>query len=143
MGMEELRALYEGYIRQVERLELESKPTDGLFGMGKGVSGDSCHDDFAERLKELLAELEAEEPSSEKLREVLGYIYRMSAENKEPVSAYWTMNAVHGLTAGLIARLEPQDAAALYGTYIADHPRRMRFPVQKQVIKALERAMKA
>jgi len=143
MCMEELRELYEGYIRQVERLELERKPADGLFGIGKGVADDPCHDAFAGRLKELLAELEVEEPSSADLREILSYIYRMSAENKEPVSAYWTMNAVHGLTAGLIARLDPQDAAALHDTYIAEYPRRMRFPVQKQVIKALERAMKA
>lgn len=143
IGIAELRELYEEYIGQVGRLESERKPVDGLFGMGKRVSDDPCHDAFTERLKEYLEELEAEAPPSSELAEILGYIYRMPAEENAPVSTYWVMKAVHGLTADLISRLEPQDAAALYGRYTADHPKRMRFPVQKKVIKALEHAMNA
>ena len=48
MGMAEVKKLYSEYIAQVQELESKKKIGDGLFGMGKKISDDPCHDAFAE-----------------------------------------------------------------------------------------------
>ena len=140
MGLTEIMEIYGEYITQVQKLEKEKKPGDGLFGMGKKISDDSCHDAFAEKLRAELKSFGDTAPSSAEVREVLGYIYHAPTEMNEALSTYWMMNAVHGLTVKLIEKLEPDDAQALMKLYDKDVPKRTRFPVQKQVFSALKKA---
>ncbi len=141
-GLTAVRALYEEYIDEVGRLERNKKPADGLLGFGKKISEDPCHDRFAERIEGLLREYAAEKPGSADIREVLEYIYSIQREHKDPVCAYWLMNAVHGFTVELAGMLSREDASALYELYERNCPRRERFPVQKKVLKALKSAAK-
>ena len=60
-------------------------------------------------------------------------------EHPEPLSVFWMLNAVHGLTADLIPLLDPDDATLLRGQYDRDFPRRERLPVQKKVYEALKK----
>ena len=140
MILDKVKELYDEYIAQVQKLEKEKKIGDGLFGMGKKISDDPCHECFSDKLEKLLKEYAVSKPASAEIREVLSYIYSVQKENKEYLSAYWLMNAVHGFTFELIDMLSGEDASAVYELYDKNCPRRERFPVQKKVLKALKLA---
>ena len=137
--IEDIKALYGEYLLQAAKLESERKVGDGLFGMGTKPSDDPCHDEFAKKLEALIGEFASADPTSAEVREVLSYIYNMPAEHREPLSSYWMLNAVHGLTLGLAERLSPQDAEKLCKLYEKEIPRRKRLPVQKKVMSALKK----
>ena len=137
-GSSAVQALFRNYIEEAERLEKERKPSDGLFGMSPKPADDPCHDRFADDLEEALSGFAAGDPEPEEVREVLSYIYRAPKEHLEPLSVFWMLNAVHGLTADLIPLLDPKDAALLCRQYDQDFPRRERLPVQKKVYEALK-----
>ena len=140
VGLPEVQALYQAYLEDAERVERERKPGEGLFGIGKKPSDDLCHERFAAELESLLKELEAQAADSARVRAVLQYIYRAPLKNREPISAYWMLNAVHGLTLSLIGRLNAEDAAVLRTQYAADISQREMLPVQKQVFSKLKQS---
>jgi len=142
MGLTEVRELYSDYIAQVHKLEREKKPGDGLFGMGKKISDDPCHEAFADKLGTMLKEIEKSEPSSEEVYGILEYIYHAQTEYASFTSAYWMLNAVHSLTIELIELLDSQDAERLMHIYDNEIPRRKRFPAQKKVSSALNKRAK-
>ena len=141
-GLTEVQTLYQTYLEEVERVEQERRPGEGLFGIGNKPSDDPCHERFAAGLETLLKDFEAQEPDSAQACAVLRYIYRAQLVNREPISAYWMLNAVHGLTLSLIGRLNAEDAAALREQYASDIPRREMLPVQKQVFSKLKQSMR-
>lgn len=129
--------IYDRYIEKAEKLERERKPGDGLFGMGKKPADDPCHDEFAERLEKALDDLAASKPTADEVCKVLSYIYKAPQKHRDMLSIYWMLNAVHGLTLGLIPLLSPDDAKTLKSSYADDFPRFERLPVQKKVFAAL------
>lgn len=139
LGIEDIKALYRDYLKQAAKLESERKLGDGLFGMGKKPSDDPCHDSFASKLEAALGELAKQGSSSKDIREVLSFIYRMPTEHREPLSAYWMLGAVHGLTFELIKQLDAEDASQLRKEYAGYFKRWERLPVQQQVYSALGR----
>ena len=140
MILNDIRAVYEEYTAQVEKLEGERKAWDGFLGMGRKLSDDPCHEHFYTELEKLLKAFAEENPSSEEIRSVLELIYRAPCDEEQPDGAVMPMNAVHSLTPQLAERLSAEDAEALLEQYKADYPRNKRFPAHKNVIKALERA---
>ena len=71
---------------------------------------------------------------------MLAYIYRAPSEHREPLTAYWMLQAVHGLTVPLIGFLDPSDARTLGEEYAGTYRRRDRFPAQKKALAALKKA---
>lgn len=138
--MNEIEELYRCYLEKVNKLESERRPADGLFGIGKSPADDPCHDQFAEELETMLNRFTAQSPEHGEIMKVLAFIYRMPQEHREPVSAYWMMNAVHGLTMKLIGMLARDEAEQIMKEYINAYPKAMRLPVQKKVCIALEEA---
>ena len=67
----------------------------------------------------------------------------MPTEHREPLSAYWMLLAAHGTVLDLIPMLSPADAAELMKEYGKLYRRWERLPVQKNVIKALQKAARA
>ena len=138
-GSSAVQALFRDYIEEAERLEKERKPSDGLFGMSPKPADDPCHDRFADELEAALSGFAAGNPGPEEVLEVLSFVYHAPKEHQEPLSVFWMLNAVHGLTADLIPLLDPDDATLLRGQYDRDFPRRERLPVQKKVYEALKK----
>ena len=62
MAVDEIRAIYEEYAAEVEKLVSEKKLADGLFGMGKKIADDPCHDRFSEKLGTFLKEYASGSP---------------------------------------------------------------------------------
>ena len=141
-GLPEIRALYDAYLETALALEADRKPGQGLLGFGKKPADDPCHPQFAEDLRVALAELEAEDPDSARRRAVLELILFAPTEHREPLSVYWMLVAVHGLTPSLIRGLDPADAAALGDRYGKTYPRWERLPIQKDVFRALKQQMR-
>ncbi len=142
MTIADIKALYEEYTAEAEKVERESKPADGLFGMGRKPSDDPCHDRFSEKLEAMLKEFADGDPAPAEVYEVLEYIYSAPAEHKEPLSVYWLMNAVQGFTSELVQKLEKADAERLYVMYRKEYPRWKRLPVQKKIFSELDRLRK-
>ena len=143
MMISEVKELYSEYVSKVKELEQQMKPSDGLFGMGRKISDDRCHDDFADRLEKMLSDYAESEHDKGEVREVLGYIYNVPFEFEDDKNIYWMMNAVHGLTQNLISFLSAEDADRLLKEYKDKYPRSKRLPVQKQLVKALEKRIKS
>lgn len=137
--IEDVKALYGDYLMQAAKLESERKVGDGLFGMGTKPSDDPCHDEFAKKLEALIGEFASADPTSAEVREVLSYIYNMPAEHREPLSSYWMLNAVQGLTLELTDKLSPEDAAALCKEFSKLYKRWERLPVQQKIYSALKK----
>ena len=136
----DIQTVYRTYFAEAAQAEQNRKPAEGLFGIGRKPSEDPCHDRFLAALEAALQAFSAQKPASDEVRAVLSLIYRMPSEHREPLSVYWMLNAVFGLTTPLIPLLNPSDAAALRAQYDADCPRRERLPVQKQIARALKQA---
>lgn len=138
--MAAIQALYEAYIARAEQLERDRKPGDGLFGLSGGPKDDPCHDQFAADLEALLQEMLTQAPASADVREALAYMYRMPLEHRAPLTVYWMLQAVHGMTVELAGLLTAQDARALRDAYAKDYRRWERLPAQKKALAALDRA---
>lgn len=141
-GLEELRRLYEEYIVEAREARAKLKYFEGVFGFGRKSSDDPCHSRFMEAFEELMNAVAAEGLDSAELREMLAYIYRAPAENREPQAVYWMFMAVHGLTLELAGQLSREDAEALWSEYRKVYPRWERLPAQKKVLSALDAARK-
>ena len=131
--------LYCDYIRKAEELERNRKIGAGLFGLTPGPADDPCHERFARELEELLKACTDSAPASEAAAEILRFQFQAPQAHQEPKSLYWMLIAVQGLGQILAERLNASDAALLADEYGALYPRRLRLPVQKQLLKTLER----
>ena len=141
--LSQVRDLYQAYIQTAEQLEADRGLGDGLLGFGKKPADDPCHTKFAGDLDHLLADFAAETPDSRSVRPVLEFIYNAPQEHRQPLSIYWMLIAVQGTTPPLIARLSPEDAAALQRQYGRDVPRWERLPIQKEIFRLLKQQAKS
>lgn len=137
IGIEAFRKVYEKYLDQAAKAEQDRKIEDGLLGLGKRPSDDPCHDAFWKDMETLISSFLSDGPDENDVRDVLDFIYRAPTENKEFLSSYWMLVAVHGLTTDLISLLDQDDAKALLKQYKQAYPSWDRLPVQKQVLEAL------
>lgn len=142
-GLEKIRRLYQDYLTEVERLERERKPGEGLLGMGGGPADNPCHDRFAQDLETELRALSEAHLPPDQVRAVLEYVYHVPLEHRDSKTAYWMLAAVHSLTLDLAGQLAPADAKSLRSQYTRDYPRWERLPAQKRVLSALDAAQKA
>ena len=132
-----IEALYDAYLLTAAELEKNRKFGDGILGLRPGPADDPCHQRFAEELEALLRECAAE-ASSEEAAEILRLLFDKADDKRMPLSAYWMLIAVQGLGRELIGLLNPGDAAALLTFYRRRYPRRVRLPVQDQILKQLK-----
>ncbi|MBQ6927861.1 MAG: hypothetical protein IJQ36_06070 [Oscillospiraceae bacterium] len=138
-----LQELYESYLGEVELLELNRKPSAGIFGLKGGPADDPCHDRFAETLHGFYEGFAAQKPESAAVKELMAYACTLPTVRREPRTAYWMLIAVQSLTQELVGLLTPSDAEELAVLYEKSFRRRERMPAQIKLIKALKAAGKA
>jgi hypothetical protein len=132
-----IEALYDAYLLTAAELEKNRKFGDGILGLRPGPADDPCHQHFAGELEALLRECAAEASSAE-AAEILRLLFDKADDRRMPLSAYWMLIAVQGLGRELIGLLSPGDAAVLLTFYRRRYPRRVRLPVQDQILKQLK-----
>ena len=129
--------LCRSYLKTAAELEENRKLGDGFLGLRPGPADDPCHQHFAAELEALLRECAAEASSAE-AAEILRLLFDKADDKRMPLSAYWMLIAVQGLGRELIGLLSPGDAAVLLTFYRRRYPRRVRLPVQDQILKQLK-----
>ncbi len=136
--MDELKRLYEDYLKNVQTAAAEMRPGDGLFGFGRKLSDDPCHDAFIATMEQYLDRISVD-AVPEKVYEVLSFIYKapITYQNVD-ISVFGMMQAIHGLTLPLIPCLSSQDASILKSWYESVYSNGERLPVQNQVLNALK-----
>ena len=135
----EIEKRYDSYLEQYQKEESERSPGRGIFGMGAGPGDLPCHVRFLDSMKSLLDEIAGREAEPREFREAMEFILREPVNVlREAPAVYWTLLAVHGLSLGLIGRLDSADASELYKAYKSTYPRSKRLPAQEQVLAALK-----
>jgi hypothetical protein len=132
-----IEALYDAYLLTAAELEKNRRFGDGILGLRPGPADDPCHQRFAAELGALLGESAAQSSSAE-AAEILRLLFDKADDKRMPLSAYWMLIAVQGLGHELIGLLSPEDAAGLLAFYRKRYPRRVRLPVQDQILKQLK-----
>ena len=137
---QELETLYNGYIAAARRAEKGLRPFDGMFGLGKKLADDPCHQTFYHEMETLLARFAEASPESGAVRRALTRIYEAPEKEEElPKSVYWGMVAAQGLTIPLIPFLSREDATGLLEVCRRLGSFRRPFPAQKKVLTELNR----
>ena len=134
--IEEFRQLIAAYEAETDALGKQRRSIAGLFGMGKTPADDPCHDRLDKAVGEMCARA-AEEDSPEEAAALAEAVLRAEHGFDGYDYARLTMIALQRHALLLIPRLGPVEKAALAEWYLAIYPRRMRLPVQDQIVKAL------
>ena len=130
---EKLRSLYTEYLDKVDRLLKESKPADGLLGMGKAPQHDACHDWFDQQVAEAVQGAQGQE------REVVAQLLFGEQEYAAPSCASWMLVAVQRHALPLIPALSGKEAAELMSAYGELYSFFSRLPMQKEILAALKK----
>ena len=139
MGLtEDVRARLSAYLAEAEEVEAAGKPWDGLFGFGSRPADHPCHTRFVETLVQTVRDAPGDLTPPEALA-AAGLILEAAVQHPEPASVHYTLVAAQGAVLPLLPLLTPGDSAALLARYRDWYPRRTLLPVQKLVVKGLER----
>ena len=88
-----LEQAYLDYRTELETAEKKSRPTDGLFGIGRTIGDDACHEHFDARVRQA-AEAAAEgKPSGDEAREAVRTLLLWEGDAPWPLSAQWMLRA--------------------------------------------------
>ncbi len=136
--VQQMRALYETYTRDVAKVFGEARPADGLFGWGDDPKKDPCHMLFYETLEQWANAFAASEPDREVVYEAVRFMLQAPDQHRDS-PCFWFMYAAQGLARDLIPRLSREQCAALREDYDRRYPRRDRMPVQKEVYRLLKK----
>lgn len=140
--MEHIVSLMEQYLDKAMELERNRQPGAGLLGIGTRPADDPCHEKFVMELQNAARQLAQETQDPAKALAAMETILYAAAEHEEPLSIYWTLIAAQGSVKPLIPLLTPGDAARLHGDYGRKYRPFTRMPVQKEIMKALQKQAK-
>ena len=132
-----VRDIYRNYIASAAKAEARSKPTDGLFGLGRDARGDSCHEDFYYELSGYLDRVAAEKPGAGETDAIVDFILGAPSEHRDDRLLFPIMFAAAGLAEKLAGFLDPADAGRLAVDFDRRFPKRERMPAQEKVLRAL------
>ena len=135
--LKQLREIYGAYIEKTVQLQKDRKLLQGVFGFGGRLGDDPCHAQFAEDVAAAVADVTAEEAAA-----VMEYVLKTPEQHKDNGLAYWMLLAVHGKVSTVADKLSTESASALLTWDEKQYPKRMRLPVQKELLKQLKAAAK-
>ena len=142
--MTEFQAILQEYGEDVKKLEKVKRPMDGLFGLGKSPAMDSCHERMDQRLEALVKRAcgleEGEAGADPRTADALaGALLRADKEAELPQYAHLALTAAQRHCLPLISRMSAQGKKELCAWFEKAYPRYARFPVQKDILKALKK----
>ncbi len=138
MDMLQLQTIYDTYVQTLAKVYREAKPTDGLFGWGDDPRKDPCHMHFYEQTEQWTGAFLASGPEQDAVFAAAKFILTFPAEHREE-ACFWFAFAAHGLTKGLISRLNTDQCEELWAFYEANYPKQERMPAQTEIAKLLKK----
>ena len=139
--IEALEKLYSDYLAESSEVRKKAPPLAGIFGFGEDPRYHPCHELFFMNVGRWTSELADSQPSAEKALEAVRFLMEEPKKHQN-AEGYWFMYACIGHIRNLIGFLRPEDCKALAERFDALYPRRERMPVQKQILKMLQKAGK-
>lgn len=136
--VESLRAALETYRTELETLETNRKPLDGIFGTGSSVKTNACHERFDSAVAAVMARLRADGATGEEIGEAAAFVLEAADPDKKLSSLQLFLIAAQRHCLPLIGLIPQEQAALLARQYETRWPRRVRLPVQTEVLKALK-----
>ena len=131
---------FSDYRKDIDSYERRRKPTDGLFGLGRSLRDDPCHERFDERVAQAVQEMCAAQPAPDTAERAVRLLILRGDADGWPTAAQWMFRAVERHCVPLIPFLTPGAAAVLYREYAERYRPWDRLPAQKDVLKALKKA---
>ena len=130
------------YDADLHAMNTHARPADGLFGLGRRRGDDPCHDVMDQAVQDLLTRLCADPDAVDQAPGILRLLLEAESARSWPDHARWMLIAAqrHGLL--LVPLLSAADAAALASWYEGLYRRADRFPVQRDLLRALRRREK-
>ena len=132
-----VRDIYTGYIAAAAKAEARSKPTDGIFGIGRDARSAPCHEDFYYALSEKLDQYAREGISPSEADAIVDLMLTAPAEHRAEKLVFPMMFAAAGLAEKLAGFLAPGDAERLALAFDGNFPKLERMPAQEKLLKAL------
>ena len=130
-------ACYDEYAETVRKAVASASIADGLLGFGTSVGKLPVHEEFFESVSRLVDEMAEKSPEAGEAAGVVRFI--MEASSRYPQKeTFWACIACEGLAVKLVGFLTPEDSASLLELYKRTAPPLRRFPVQKELAKALK-----
>ena len=137
--LERFQGIMGQYSEELEKAGTRRKITGGLFGFGAGPGDDPCHEAMDKQVGELTAQALAEETRPEELASLVTAILRAEKDRNWSEAAKWAVLAIQRYTIPMIPKIGPEDRKKLSSWYSQAYPKRIRLPIQKQVVKELEK----
>lgn len=134
---QKLESIFARYEKDVVKAAKEASPFGGMLGFGGGVKNDPCHVRFYEDVTQWAQEAEGSGAGEETLFAAVEYVLCNAVDCSPRNETYGMRIAVHGCVKPLIPLLTQEHRRALKATYEANYPKRMRLPVQNQIVKLL------
>ena len=136
---ERFRGIMEQYSEALEKASKTRKLAGGLFGLGGGPGDDPCHEAMDRKVGELTEQFTAAEEQVEETSLLVSEILRAEKSREWTPAAKWAVLAIQRYTIPLIPKTGPEDRKQLAAWYTQAYPKRQRLPIQKQIVKELEK----
>ena len=138
MYLERFQGIIDQYIEAYDKADRERKPGAGIFGIGQGPGDYPCHEEMDRRVAELTEEIGAAgDAGQEETAAVVKAVLQAEKSRKWTDAARWAVLATQRHTIPLIPKLSSEDRHEINTWYKEAYPRRMRVPIQKQILKEL------
>ncbi len=134
--LEQLQSCYEVYDVQAKDAKKKESPFAGVFGLGRDSRHDRCHDEFFQKVGELISAFAAEDPPAEEADQVLTWLLTTASQHKNEVT-YWYLYCIHGYAIRVLPFASREHCEELYQWYGSEYPKRDRMPVQQEIYKEL------
>ncbi len=126
------------YIDALAEADKHRKPGSGILGIGPGPGDDPCHVAMDEQVAALTAELAENETDPAVIGELVKAVLQAEQSREWPEAAKWAVLATQRHTIPLIAGMNQSDRKDILTWFEKAYPRRLRMPIQKQLINALK-----
>lgn len=137
--LDRFQGIIEQYIEDFEKAEKNRKPGSGLFGFGQGPGDYPCHEKMDKQVGELCREAAEDDSGADETAALVKAVLQSEKSRQWPEAARLAVMAVQRHTIPLISRMSPEDRKELLSWYWKAYPRHRRLPVQKQIIRELEK----
>lgn len=126
------------YIEALAEADKHRKLGSGIFGIGPGPGDDPCHVAMDEQVAALTDELAENETDPAVIGELVKAVLQAEQSREWPEAAKWAVLATQRHTIPLIAGMNQSDRKDILTWFEKAYPRRLRMPIQKQLINALK-----
>ena len=133
---QELRDILGRYEEAVREVEKTKRPMDGLFGLGRSPAQAPCHEAMDREIAGLTTRA-AEEADADAAGELASGLLKAASSFRGPEYANLSLTAAQRHAIPLISRMTPEARTELRVWYERAYPRHARFPIQKELIRAL------